>query len=70
MTTIVMHKTQLSFCEVLVTLHHYVTNLVERFTLYGLHEDIIRCILALTYAKDPQFIQKGVQGKGIHRTKF
>ena len=40
----------------------------ERF--FGLHEDIIRCIFALTYAKDPQFIPKVVQGKGIYRTKF
>ena len=37
---------------------------------FGLCEDIIRCIFALTYAKDPQFIPKVVQGKGIYRTKF
>ena len=67
MTTIVMRKTQKSFREVLVTLHHRVTNLGERFSL---REDIIRCIFALTYAEDPKFILKEVQGKGIYRTKF
>ena len=39
-------------------------------SVFGLREDIIRGIFALTYAKDPQFIPKVVQGKGIYRTKF
>ena len=37
---------------------------------FGLHEDIICYIFALTYAKDSQFIPKVVQGKDIYRTKF
>ena len=37
---------------------------------FGLNEDIICYIFALTYTKDSQFIPKVVQGKGIYRTKF
>ena len=38
--------------------------------IFCLHQDIIQCIFILTYAKEPQFVQKRVKRKGIYRTKF
>ena len=71
MTNIVLRKTQESFRKVLVSLCDHVIKFGDRgWTFFGLRGDIIRCIFALTYAKEPQFVLKRVQGKGIYRTKF